>query len=116
MGKEKNNKHRLVVTSMVIIILILAATFCNYKICEAACKLVSGKQEIKLDFFGKTGIPNLDIALQALEVVEAIVMDCPETELKWFLFTIKNPSLKLALQRHLAISRNKLQKSGLVTR
>jgi len=60
---------------------------------KAGCNFVSGEQEIKIDM--NPDVPGLEIVTSAFEVVEAIVLECPEIELKWFFYTVKIPNMAL---------------------
>ena len=60
---------------------------------ESGCNLISGKQEIKIDV--NFDISGLEIATTALEIVEAVVLECPEMELKWFFYTVSIPKVPL---------------------
>lgn len=62
-------------------------------ITEAGCKLISGKQEIKLDV--DNDAPGFELLTSAYEIAEAIILDCPETEFQWFLYTIKFSDMSL---------------------
>jgi len=68
-------------------IMVIFASLCNYGICEDGCKLISGKQELKMDVNPNVAynVP-LMIAQNAIEVAEAIFLECPETEISWFFY------------------------------
>ncbi len=54
---------------------------------NAGCNFVSGNQEITIDY--NPSIPTLNMATNAYEILEAIVLDCTGTDLKWFFATLK---------------------------
>jgi beta-lactam-binding protein with PASTA domain len=75
-------KKKLYITFVLAIIAIMLASFAN-----AGCNFVSGKQELTVDY--NPSIPKLNMATNAYEILEAIVLDCTGTDLKWFFATLK---------------------------